>query len=837
MAAREEKTNAIGKLENVSLAKEMEVSYLDYAMSVIVLRALPDVRDGLKPVHRRILVTLKDLHLSPGGRFRKSAKICGDVSGNYHPHGEAIVYPSMVRLAQTFSYRYPLVDGQGNFGSIDGDPPAAMRYTEARMKKFAEEMLTDLEKETVPWRDNYDATRKEPVVLPATLPNLLLNGSIGIAVGMATNIPPHNLTEVCDAIIHLVDNPDCTIEDLMQFVKGPDFPTAGIIYNKKDIQNTYATGRGGIVMRGKAEIEEDSEGAFNIVVSEIPYQVNKSAWIEHLAGLVREKKIEGIRDIRDESDKDVSVRVVIELKKGAYPKKILNQLYKMTQLQETFHVNMLALVDGIQPRILNLKMMLEEYVKHRRIVIVKRTEFELKKTREREHILEGLVLALASIDKIIETIKKSRDKDEARINLIAKFKLSEKQSLAILEMRLAQLANLERVRIEQELEEKRRLIAELLSILGSEAKILGIIKSDNERLKAEYGDARRTKIMARAVDDLGIEDVTPNESVMVMITQDGYIKRLPVDTFRRQARGGKGVSGVTTKEEDIVEHLFFSKTHDDLLFFTSRGRVFQLKGYDIPAASRTAKGQAIVNFLNLAPSEKVSAVLPVTGLADFKFLVMVTESGVIKKVDIKDFDNVRSSGLIAIKLRDADKLRWVLPSSGKDDIILATQEAQSIRFSEEDIRPMGRVASGVRGIKVHEGDFVVGMSVIGEDSRRGDLLVVTEKGYGKRSELKHYKVQNRGGSGIKTAHITDKTGKLVYAQVITSKDKGHDLVIISEQGQVIRLPFDSVSILGRDTQGVRLMRFKDPADRVATTTSVAEVENIEIPAEEGGVEK
>ena len=810
--------NNIGKIEGISLVEEMESSYLTYAMSVILSRALPDVRDGLKPVHRRILVTLRDLHLYPGGRFRKSAKICGDVSGNYHPHGEAIIYPSMVRLAQDFAYRYTLVKGQGNFGSIDGDPPAQMRYTEAKMTHYTEEILKDLEKNTVNWKPNYDGTLQEPEVLPAKFPNLIVNGTIGIAVGMATNIPPHNLSEICDGITHLVDNPEATVEDLMDFVKGPDFPTRGIIYDKKDLLTAYATGKGGFVVRGVAEIVEAKVG-YNIIITEIPYQVNKTTLIEKIAFLVKEKKIDGIRGLRDESDKDASIRIVIELKKDAFPKKILNQLYKMTQLQEKFHINSLALVDGVQPRVLSLKMILEEYIKHRRIVITKRTQYELDKAKDRAHILEGLVLALENIDKIIATIKKSKDKESAKQNLIKSFKLSERQSIAILEMKLQQLANLERIRLEKELEDKRKLIEELESILQSEQRILDIIKSDLLELKEKYGDNRKTKVVPHAVDEFSMEDLVPNEQSLIVMTESGYIKRLAHDSFKSQGRGGKGVIGLTTKETDTVSQVFSSMTHDDLLFFTTKGRVFQLKAYEIPQSlSRTAKGQALVNFLQLAPNETVSKILSMSHLKNYKYLVMVTTHGVIKKVDIEDFTKVRKSGLIAISLKEDDTLEWVTPSTGKDEIVLVSSLGQSIRFKESDVRAMGRVAAGVKGIKLKGDAVIVGMGIVDNKKENPQLLVVMANGFGKRSDLGLYKVQKRSGSGIRTAKITSKTGEIVSAMLIYKGDDVNDLLVMSKKGQVIRLSIKAVNKLGRDTQGIRLMRFKMKNDTVASVT-------------------
>jgi len=806
-----------GKVEIRPLVDEMKESYLDYAMSVIVARALPDVRDGLKPVHRRILYAMWDVGLKSTAKFRKSATIVGEVIGKYHPHGDVAIYDSMVRLAQDFSMRYPLVWGQGNFGSMDGDSAAAYRYTEAKLKAVAEELLLDIEKDTVKFIPNFDGSHNEPVVLPAKLPNLLLNGSMGIAVGMATNIPPHNLRELCDGISYLIDHPQATMEDLMQFVKGPDFPTGGIIYDIKEIQRAYATGKGAIVMRARAEIIEDKAGKFKIIVSEIPYQVNKATLVEKIAELVRDKKIKDIKDLRDESNKD-GVRVVIELKKEAYPKKILNQLYKLTQLQETFHVNTLALVDGLQPRVLTLKMIFEEYVKHREEVIRRRTEYDLNKAKARAHILEGLVKALNVIDQVIATIKKSKDKEEAKQNLMKKFKFTEIQAVAILEMRLQQLANLERQKLIDELKEIKKLIADLESILKSRQKVLNLIKNDLKELKDKYGDERRTEIVKSPVGEFSVKDLIPNEPTMVIVTQDGYIKRLPPETFKQQARGGKGVVGLTTKEEDIVEHFFATTTHSDLLFFSTSGRVFQLKAYEVPQATRTAKGQALVNFLQLAPHEKVTSILDLADLSDYKYLVLVTQKGLIKKVDIQEITKVRKSGLIAIKLKGGDVLGWTKPSTGHDDIILVTSNGMSVRFKEKDIRPMGRAAAGVRGIRLKGADVVVRMD-INEKAVKDenlDLLVVMENGFGKRTGIKEYRLQRRGGTGIKAAKITSKTGKIVGARLLNNKDLDRDMIIISERGQVIRLPLKSVNRLGRATQGIHLMRFKEAKDKVAS---------------------
>lgn len=811
-----------GRLEPRALVDEIQTSFLDYAMSVIVDRALPDARDGLKPVHRRILYTMWRMGLRANTSFKKSARIVGEVLGKYHPHGDTAVYDSMVRMAQDFSMRYMLVRGQGNFGSIDGDRAAAMRYTEAKLARVAEELLFDIEKDTVDFRPNYDGSEEEPRVLPGKLPNLLLNGTIGIAVGMATSIPTHNLREVCQAVIALIENPDITVDELLVHMPGPDFPTAGIIYDKNAIRSAYATGKGGIVMRAKTEIVEEKNGSFQIIVTELPYQVNKAFLIEKIAELVTDKKIEGIRDLRDESNKE-GIRIVIDLKKDAYPKKVLNQLFKMTQLQETFHLNMLCLVEnGIQPRVLTLRTLLDEYLAHRKEVVRRRTEYDLARAEERMHILEGLMIALMNIDEVIATIKKSKDRDEAKANLMSKFKLSERQTMAILEMRLQQLANLERLRIEQEHEEKKKLIEELKSILASVKRMLAIIKDEVIQMRDQFGDDRRTQIVDHPVGEFSVEDLILQEDTIVMLTEDGYIKRLPPDTFRTQARGGKGVVGLSTKEEDIVSQLFTTNTHAEILFFTSRGRVFRLKAYELPQGSRTSKGQAIVNFLQLSPGEKVTVTLSMDDIDDAKFLVMVTSRGTIKKSALDQFENVRRSGIIAITLDDGDELTWVKPSSGTDDISLVTKKGQSIRFSEDDVRAMGRTAAGVRGIKLGQNDNVIGMDIV--DPKLADkgllqLFVITENGMGKRTDLQEYKTQGRGGSGIRTAKVTDKTGGVVGA-FISSTDDERDLMMISKDGIVIRTPFKSVPSLGRDTQGVRLMRFKEAGDRVSSVAFV-----------------
>ncbi len=816
-------TNNIGALEAQPIVEEMRRSYLDYAMSVIVARALPDVRDGLKPVHRRILYAMWNLGLRPSAKFRKSATVVGEVLGKYHPHGDSSVYDAMVRMVQDFAMRYPLVRGQGNFGSMDGDNAAAMRYTEAKLAPITEELLADIDKKTVDFIPNYDGSQQEPTVLPTRLPVLLMNGSMGIAVGMATNIPPHNLRELAGAINHLIENPEATVEDLMQFVKGPDFPTGGIIYDQSEIARAYTTGKGGIVMRGVAEVEETKQGGFQIIITEIPYQVNKATLVEKIADLVKEKKLEGIKDLRDESDKD-GVRVVVELKKDAFPKKILNSLYKQTQLQETFHVNLLALIDGIQPRVLNLKVVLEEYIKHREIVIRRRTEFELEKARDRAHILEGLMIALENIDAVIKIIKASADRESAKLNLMKKFKLSERQAFAIVEMKLGSLANLERLHIENELKEKQALIKELESILKSRTKILGIVKKDITDVAEKFGDDRRTQLVTHGIKDFNTEDLVPNEEAMVLMTRDGYIKRLAPDTFKVQARGGKGVIGLTTKEEDMVEFMMTTMTHNDILFFTTRGRVFQLKAYEIPVTQRTAKGQAIVNFLQLPGDEKVTSVLPLDKITKSSYLFFATEKGVVKKVALEEFSKVRRSGLIALKMRDDDALIWAKPTSGKDEIQLITANGQAIRFKESDVRPMGRNASGVMGIRLKKGDTVVGMGVMSTDKeqlKKYQVISVMANGYGKRTPLSLYKVQARGGSGIKTAKVTSKTGTLTNAYVMNSETMSdRDILIISAKGQVIRLPFKSVNELGRDTQGVRLMCFKEENDSVACVSWV-----------------
>jgi len=807
----------IGKIQNREIVDEMRESYLDYAMSVIVARALPDVRDGLKPVHRRILYSMNELGLGHSAKFRKSAAVVGDTLAKYHPHGDVAVYDSMVRMAQDFAMRYPLIHGQGNFGSIDGDNAAAMRYTEARMTKIAGELLNDIDKDTVDFRDNYDSTRKEPIVLPAAFPNLLANGTLGIAVGMATNIPPHNLTELIDGLIHIIENPKATSDDLMEFVKGPDFPTGGIIFNEKDIRQAYATGKGAVLTRGKAEITEGKKG-YQIVITEIPYQVNKSELITTMADLVQEKRLDGIRDIRDESDKD-GLRIAIDLKSDAQPQKVLNNLYRHTELERNFNLNMLALVDGIQPQVLSIKGVLEEFVKHREIVVRRRTEFDLARTRERIHILEGLKSALDHIDAVIQTIKRSEDRDDAHMNLMKKFRLSDKQAAAILEMRLSTLAGLERQKIDDEHKEKIALAKSLDALLKDPKKIFGLIKTELLEIKQKFGDERKTKVVKSSPKEFSEEDLVAEEEVAVVVTRGGYIKRIKPGEYRMQKRGGKGLIGIETKEEDVVEHLLISNTHADLLFFTDSGKVYQVKAYEIPEATRTSKGKPIFNFLSLTQQERITSVLAIPkGRKSGGYIVMLTRGGIIKKVEANAFENVRRSGLIAVTLKGQDTLGWARHTEGADDIILATKNGQSIRFSEKDIRAMGRQAAGVTGMKLKKSDEVVGMDVIrGKEGEAANLLVIMEMGLGKQTPVKFYKRQRRAGSGIKTAKVTQKTGTVVNARMISAEET--ELIAISRKGQVIRTEIKSVPTLGRATQGVRIMRL-EAGDRIASITTL-----------------
>jgi len=796
------------KIKEQNITDELKESYLDYAMSVIVARALPDVRDGLKPVQRRVLFVMHELGLTYQAKFRKCAKIAGDTSGNYHPHGETNVYGALVNLVQEFGIRYPLIKGQGNFGSIDGDDAAAMRYTEAKLMKISGELLRDIEKETVDWRPNYDDTRQEPIVFPTAVPNLLLNGTLGIAVGMATNIPPHNLGELIDATAYLIDNPKATIEELVEFVKGPDFPTGGVIFNKKDIIEAYSTGRGPITMRGVAEVMERQKSgkeAFNILISEIPYQVNKSTLIEKMAELVQTKKIDGIKDIRDESTKDI--RIIIELKPGANPQRILNQLFKFTQMQKNFNVNMVALSGGgLQPQVMSLKDVLAEFIEHRKEVVVRRTEFDLKKAREREHILEGLSIALANIDKVIELIKKSKDRSDAKDNLMKKFKLTEIQAGAILDMRLSTLAALERQKIEDELKEIKKLIESLIALLKSPAKILTVIKKELSEVAQEFGDARKTKVFARGLGEFSEEDLIPKEETILTMSETGYIKRVEPDTFKTQNRGGKGLIGSNVSDEDFLTEILYANTHDNILFFTDQGRVFRTKVYDIPAGSRTAKGRPVHNFLEIPTDEKVNAVITYSEESkeqSNKFLVMATTDGVIKKTPLVEFNNVRRTGIVALKLNKGDSLHWVSLSDGKDEVIITTEQGQAIRFSEKDVRAMGRGAAGVRGIKLRKEDKVSSMRIISkEDDKKKKLLVVMSNGYGKQTPLAEYKVQGRGGSGIKTANITTKTGIIMDAHVICDEE---EIIALSSKGQLIRTEIKSVRTAGRSTQGVRIM--------------------------------
>jgi len=804
----------IGYIKPVKIENEMQESYLDYAMSVIVSRALPDVRDGLKPVHRRILYAMHNLGLRHNAKYRKSATVVGEVLGKYHPHGDIAVYDSLVRMAQDFAMRYPLIDGQGNFGSLDGDSAAAMRYTEVRMTALAEEMLYDIEKDTIDFMDNYDGTQKEPKVLPAKLPNLLVNGALGIAVGMMTNIPPHNLSEVCDALCYLIDHPHASIDELLQFIKGPDFPTGGIIYNFSEIKNAYATGRGRILMRGVAKIEEDK--GFRIIISELPFQVNKAALIEKIAELVKVKKITGVADLRDESDKE-GIRIVVDLKRDAYPQKVLNQIYKNTPLQQSFYVNMLALVEGIEPRVLTLKMFLSEYISHRKTVITRRTKFELKQAEDRAHILEGLKKALNNLDAVIKTIKQSKDRETAHKNLCRKFKFTSKQAEAILEMKLQQLAALERQKILDELKEKLVLIKRLKSILANPRKVLEIIKNELTELKEKYPSERKTRVHKGKVGEFTEEDLIPNEEMVVTITKGNYIKRIPINTYRIQRRGGKGVVGVVPKEEDVVEHLFTSFTHNDVLFFTNLGRVFQLKVYEIPLGSRVSKGQSMVNFLQLAPEENIQAVITISDREGINYLVMGTKNGMVKKTRLEEFAHIRKSGLIAIRIKKDDELKWVRGICTGDEIIMISQNGQSIRFAESDVRPMGRGTVGVRGMKLRKKDEVVAMDIIKKGEIKGGLLVVTENGYGKITDLVHYTKQRRGGIGNKTAAVNEKTGHLINAKIITKKVK--DLIIVSQIGQIIRLPIKGIPHLGRATQGVILMRLS-PGDKVTSISLV-----------------
>lgn len=797
-------TEVSAGLERRRLENVMQDNFFRYSMSVIVDRALPDVRDGLKPVHRRILYSMNQNGNRSTAKFVKSARIIGDVMGKYHPHGDSAIYDSMVRLAQDWAMRYTLVQGQGNFGSMDGDPPAAHRYTEARLDKPAEELLTDIEKETVDFKDNFDGSEREPIVLPAKLPNLLLNGQIGIAVGMATSIPTHNLGELVDATIELIDNPEATVDDLLQHVKGPDFPTGAIVYGGAPMRQAYATGRGSVMMRAVAEIQETKRGRHQIVVTEIPYGVNKATLIEKIGELHKEKRVQ-LADLRDESSRG-KVRIVIELKKDAYPKKVLNQLYKLTALQTSFNYNMLALVNTMQPRILGLHDILSEFVKHRQSVVRRRTEFELKKAKARAHILEGYKIALDHIDEVIKTIRASKTQDEAEKNLRAKFGLSEIQAKAILAMQLRRLTGLEREAVENELRELLKLIARLEAILADEQEILSIIKTELLEMKEKYGDERRSKIINHELGKFSDEELIPEEDAVVLLTTENYIKRTLASDYRKQNRGGKGKRGMTTKEEDIIAQIVPASTHDYLLFFTNKGRVFRLKAYEVPAASLSAKGVAAVNLLQMQPEEKITAIIKhEKNASDAGYLFMATKNGTIKKTPLSDYANIRTNGLIAIKLDDGDELKWIKKTDGESDVIISTSAGQAIRFNEKDARPMGRAARGVRGVRLRPNDRVVGMDIVTSDDQT--LLVISEQGFGKRTKVTNFPSHKRGGVGIKAAIVTAKTGPIISVQTIDPTMT--DAILVSQNGQTIRISLKDIKLLGRTTQGVTIMRLGD----------------------------
>jgi len=799
-----------GKVIPINLEDEMKRSYMLYSMSVIVGRALPDVRDGLKPIHRRILYAMNEIGLTSEKPHRKSATIVGEVMGKYHPHGDAAIYDALVRMAQDFSQRYVLIDGHGNFGSVDGDPPAAMRYTEARMAKISQKLLADIDKDTVDFTPNFDESLKEPVVLPSRFPNLLVNGSSGIAVGMATNIPPHNLGEVIDGTIMLIDNPDATVEDLMTVIKGPDFPTGALIMGREGIRDAYIKGRGSIRMRARAQIETLSGGKNRIIVTEIPYQVNKSRLIENIAELVRDKKIDGITDLRDESDRE-GMRIVIDIRRDSNANIILNQLYRHTQMQSTFGVIMLVLVDG-EPRILDLKGMIHYYIEHQKEVVVRRTRFDLNKAEERAHILEGLKIALDNLDAVISLIRKSRTPDIAREGLMNNFNLSQKQAQAILDMRLQRLTGLEREKIEDELKDVKRLIEKLRGILADEQKVFQIIKDELLEIKEEFADARRTKITVGS-SRFDIEDLIAEEDIAVTLTHQGYIKRLPLNTYKSQRRGGRGITGMNTKEEDFVEHLFIATTHNYILFFTDKGKVYSLKAYEVPEASRQARGTAIVNLIPLGSDETIRAVIPIRTFAPDRYLLMATRHGVVKKTALSDFDTKRKGGLIAIRLDPEDDLVSVKPTTGKQEVILATAKGKALRFKEEDVRPMGRNARGVRGIDLAKGDTVIGMDVVKEDR---DFLVVTANGFGKRTPLDQYRTYSRARKGVRTIRLTSKSGHAVAVKVLDSDD---ELMCISAEGIIIRMDVADIPQQGRDAQGVRVMRL-EPEDQVVSIAQV-----------------
>lgn len=805
-------------IKEVNLSQEMRTSFLDYAMSVIVSRALPDVRDGLKPVHRRILYAMNDLGMTSDKAYKKSARIVGEVIGKYHPHGDSAVYETMVRMAQDFSYRYMLVDGHGNFGSVDGDSAAAMRYTEARMSKISMEMLRDINKDTVDFRDNYDGSEREPVVMPARFPNLLVNGSSGIAVGMATNIPPHQLGEVINAIQALSHDPDITIQELMEYVQGPDFPTAALIVGRSGIRRAYETGRGSITLRARVEIETKPNGKETILVHEIPYQVNKAKLIERIAELVRDKKIDGITDLRDESDRN-GMRIVIEVRRDANANVILNNLYKMTALQTSFGINMLALVDG-QPKVLNLKQCLYYYLEHQKVIIRRRTAFDLRKAEARAHILEGLRIALDHIDAIISLIRSSQTTDIAKAGLMENFSLSEKQAQAILDMRLQRLTGLEREKIEEEYQSLVQLIAELKAILADEEKVLQIIRDELAEIKERFDDGRRTEIVAGGIEMIEDEDLIPRENIILTLTHNGYIKRLPLSTYRSQKRGGRGVQGMGTNDDDFVQHLLTTSTHDTILFFTNKGKVYRLKGYEIPEYSRTAKGIPIVNLLEIEKDEWINTIICVEEFLDDWFLFFATKQGVVKRTPLSAFANIRTNGLIALSLREHDELMSVKLTDGNKDIIMGTRSGMLIRFHEEDVRSMGRTATGVKGISLNGDDEAVGMEIIEENH---DVLIVTRNGYGKRTPVSEYRLQSRGGKGLKTAHITDRNGPLVAVETVTGEE---DLMLITAGGVLIRMAVADISSMGRNTQGVKLISLKED-EFVATLAKVEKDEGVE----------
>ncbi|WP_394140464.1 DNA gyrase subunit A [Cytobacillus oceanisediminis] len=810
------------KVKEINISQEMRSSFLDYAMSVIVSRALPDVRDGLKPVHRRILYAMHDLGMHSDKPYKKSARIVGEVIGKYHPHGDSAVYDTMVRMAQDFNYRYMLVDGHGNFGSVDGDAAAAMRYTEARMSKISMELLRDINKDTIDYQDNYDGAEKEPIVLPSRFPNLLVNGTSGIAVGMATNIPPHQLGEVIDGVLAISHEPDLSVQELMEIIPGPDFPTAGLILGRSGIRKAYETGRGSITLRAKVEIEEKSNGKEVIIVNELPYQVNKAKLIEKIAELVRDKRIDGITDLRDESDRN-GMRIVIEVRKDANANVLLNNLYKQTALQTSFGINLLALVDG-QPKVLNLKQCLQYYLDHQKVVIRRRTEFELKKAEARAHILEGLRIALDHLDEVINLIRSSQTTDIAREGLMTKFNLSEKQAQAILDMRLQRLTGLEREKIEDEYSGLVALIAELKAILADDEKVLEIIREELNEIKERFNDKRRTEIVAGGIEQIEDEDLIPRENIVLTLTHKGYIKRLPVSTYRAQKRGGRGIQGMGTNEDDFVEHLITTSTHDTILFFTNKGKVYRAKGYEIPEFSRTAKGIPIINLLGVDKDEWVNAIIPVEEFVDDWFLFFTTKKGISKRSPLSSFANIRNNGLIALNLREDDELISVRLTDGSKEIIIGTSHGMLIRFPEDDVRSMGRTATGVKGISLSGDDEVVGMEVLDDDTQ---ILIVTKNGYGKRTPAEEYRVQGRGGKGIKTCNITDKNGSLVSMKAVTGEE---DVMLITTGGVLIRMAVNDISTMGRNTQGVRLIRINEDADEAVST--VAKVEKEEEKDEE-----